>query len=269
MAQKATRLKWFTHYIFIIIRLYLFAGCYLGQKVTTKIIENYELSVAQNEVNEFPIVNSIEVENGKVVRVHRISTESAKVKEFRNEILLRRREKNENFEFKKGSKCQKYENMMVHNRTIEITRKARAHRIMIRNAKRSGIRKHEATKAPAMRILIRKAMRSAKVIQFRNEILLHRKHRIMIRNTAKNKVTKKITLDSICRIEATRKSRAHSTAIRSESIIKMNRKRKRNCSPSNISTDYINSGVKRRALRLFLKTKKERNIMNRIFELYL
>ena len=93
--------------------------------------------------------------------------------------MPRRREANESFKFKKGSKCQKYENIMVHNRTIEITRKAREHRIMIRNAKRSEIRELKATKARAKRILIRKAMKSAKAIQFQNEILLHRKHRIM------------------------------------------------------------------------------------------
>ena len=82
---------------------------------------------------------------------------------------------------------------MVHNRTIEITRKARAHRIMIRNARRSEIRELKATKASAKRISIRKSMKSTKIIQFKNEILPHRKHRIMIRNTAKNKVTKEIT----------------------------------------------------------------------------
>ena len=64
---------------------------------------------------------------------------------------------------------------MFQNRTIEFTKNARAHRIMIRKAKRCEKRKIKTAKARANRILVRKAMKSAKVIEFKNKVLLNRR----------------------------------------------------------------------------------------------
>ena len=98
----------------------------------------------------------------------------------------------------------------VRNEIIDEMKNNRKHRIMIRNAKKNEIRKQKSKKARANRILVRKAIRSAKIIELSNEILVrrreetnidnplvfnlsieeaknNRKHRIMIRNTKKMK----------------------------------------------------------------------------------
>ena len=126
-------------------------------------------------------------------------------------------------------------------------------------------------------------MRSAKVAEFRNVILVRRreeidsnscgnsfadnfriqktkktfKHRVMIRNAKINEIRKELLVGCISRIQAIRKMQAHKKARRSDRVIKNNGKRKRNCTPIAISIDCVASGIKRRASRLFLKTKKE------------
>ena len=60
--------------------------------MTSKITQDSELLVAQNEATEFTIVRNIELEEAKVVRAKIISMKSAKVKKFKNDILIRRRE---------------------------------------------------------------------------------------------------------------------------------------------------------------------------------
>lgn len=223
------------------------------RKLTSKITQDSELLVAQNEATEFTIVRNIELEEAKVVGAKIISMKSAKVKKFKNDILIRRREEKGIFKFKNKNKC---ESVMFQNRTIEFTKNARAHRIMIRKAKRCEKRKIKTAKARANRILIRKAMRSAKVIEFKNKILLNR--RVMTRNMKRNEVRKQMSAGIISRIKTTTELRR---AIRSERVIKMNRKRKR----ESISLDKIATAVKRRASRLYLKTKKEGNSMNSYF----
>ena len=176
--------------------------------MTSKITQDSELLVAQNEAIEFTIVRNIELEEAKVVRAKIVSMKSAKVKTFKNDILIRRREEKGIFKFKNKNKC---ESVMFQNRTIEFTKNARAHRIMIRKAKRCEKRKIKTAKARANRILVRKAMKSAKVIEFKNIVSLNR--RVMTRNMKRNEVRKQMSAGNISRIKATTELRR---AIRSE-----------------------------------------------------
>ena len=170
---------------------------------------------------------------------------SAKVIEFRNDISVRRREETNSDEF---------------NLSIEETYNNRKNRIMIRNAKRIQIRKQAIKKSRENRILVIKAMRSAKVVEFRNDNLERRRevidsstcyntlvdnfrilktknnreHRFIIRNAKRNEIRKEISESCISRIEAIRKIQAIRKARRSERVIKINGKRKRNCTTSEI-----------------------------------